>query len=110
MGGATKHTTLTPRLGGKMKSVHKRTRLKRSLVDRMRSAESDPGLQKDWRRAMITRTHIVSEKRALEIAAWARIVDRALKREANRAFLAGEIARATSFLPLIAHTEQLAGK
>jgi hypothetical protein len=60
---------------------------------------------------MTTRTYyIVSEKRALEIAAWARIVDGALKREANRAFLAGEIERATSFLPLIAHTEQLAGR
>jgi hypothetical protein len=44
---------------------------------------------------MTTRTYIVSEKRALEIAVWARIVDGALKREANRAFLAGEIERAT---------------
>jgi hypothetical protein len=79
-------------------------------VDRMRSYESDPGLQKGWRGAMTTRTYIVSEKRALEIAAWARIVDGALKREANRAFLAGEIERATSFLPLIAHTERLAGR
>jgi hypothetical protein len=59
---------------------------------------------------MTTRTYVVSEKRALEIAAWARIVDRALKREADRALLAGEIERATSFLPLIAHTERLAGK
>jgi hypothetical protein len=59
---------------------------------------------------MSTRTYIVSEKRALEIAAWARIVDVALKREADRAFLAGEIERATSFLPLIAHTERLAGR
>lgn len=41
---------------------------------------------------MITRIYIVSEKkRALEIAAWARIVDGALKMEANNAFLAGEI-------------------
>jgi hypothetical protein len=57
---------------------------------------------------MTTRAHIVSEKRVLEIAGWARIVDSALKREANRAFWAGEIERATSFLPLIAYTEQLA--
>jgi hypothetical protein len=59
---------------------------------------------------MTTMTYVVSEKRALEIAAWARIVDSALKREADRAFLAGEIERATSFLPLIAHTERLAGR
>jgi hypothetical protein len=39
-----------------------------------------------------------------------KIVDGALKREANRAFLAGEIERATSFLPLVAHTERLAGR
>jgi hypothetical protein len=59
---------------------------------------------------MTTTTYLlVSEKRALEIAAWARIVDGALKREANSAFLAGEIERATSFLPLIAYTELLAG-
>jgi hypothetical protein len=32
---------------------------------------------------MTTRTYIVSEKRALEIAAWARIVDGALKGEAE---------------------------
>lgn len=51
---------------------------------------------------------IVSEKRTLEMAAWAGIVGGALKREANRALWAGEIGRATSFLPLIAHTEQLA--
>ena len=57
---------------------------------------------------MITRTYIVSEKRVLEIVEWARIVDGALKREVNSAFLASEIERATSFLPLIAHTEQLA--
>ena len=57
---------------------------------------------------MITKTYIVSEKRALEIAAWARIVGGALKREANSAFLAGEIERATSFLPLIAYAERLA--
>ena len=57
---------------------------------------------------MTTRTHIMSEKRALEIVEWARIVDGALKREANRAFLAGEIELATSFLPLISYTEQLA--
>jgi hypothetical protein len=50
----------------------------------------------------------VSKERALEISAWARIVDGALKREANSAFLGGEIERATSFLPLIAYTEQLA--
>ena len=56
---------------------------------------------------MITKTYIVSEKRALEIAAWAQIVSGALKREANSAFLAGEIERATSFLPLIAYTERL---
>ena len=51
---------------------------------------------------------LVSKERALEISAWARIVDGALKREANSAFLGGEIERATSFLPLIAYTEQLA--
>ena len=57
---------------------------------------------------MTTRTYIVSEnKRALEIAAWARIVEGALKREANSAFLAGEIKRATSFLPLIIYIERL---
>jgi hypothetical protein len=79
-------------------------------VDRMRTAESVPGLQKeDWRVAMTTRTYIVSgKKRALEIAAWARIVEGALKREANSTFLAGEIKRATSFLPLITYTERLA--
>jgi hypothetical protein len=77
----------------------------------MRSAEPDRALQKEDRRgAMITRTYIVSEKRAPEIAAWARIVDGALKREANSVFWAGEIERATSFLPLIAHTERLAGR
>jgi hypothetical protein len=75
----------------------------------MRTAESVPGLQKeDWRGAMTTRTYIVSEKkRALEIAAWARIVEGALKRETNSTFLAGEIKRATSFLSLITYTERL---
>jgi hypothetical protein len=73
----------------------------------MRSAEPDPALQNDWRGAMTTRTYTVSEKRALEIAAWARIVDGALKREADRAFWASEIERATSFLPFIAYTAQL---
>jgi len=57
---------------------------------------------------MTTRTYIVSEERALEIAQWARIVGGALKREADSAFLDGEIERATSLLPLIAYTEQLA--
>jgi hypothetical protein len=66
------------------------------------------GTTNDWRGAMTTRTYTVSEKRALEIAAGARIVAGALKREANRAFWAGEIERATSFLPLISYTEQLA--
>ncbi len=51
---------------------------------------------------------LVSKERALEIAAWARIVSGALKREANSAFWAGEIERASSFLPLIAHTGQQA--
>jgi hypothetical protein len=58
---------------------------------------------------MTTSTYILSKKRALEIAAWATIVDGALKREANSAFLAGEIKRATLFLPLIAYTERLTG-
>lgn len=57
---------------------------------------------------MTTRTYTVSEKRALEIAAWARIVGGGLKREVNRAFLAGEIERAESFLSLIGYTERLA--
>ncbi len=57
---------------------------------------------------MNTRAYIVSEKMALEVAAWAKIVDGALKREVRRAFWVGEIERATSFLPLIVHTEQLA--
>ena len=56
--------------------------------------------------ATMTTRYLVSEKRALEIAAWTRIVSGALKREANSAFWAGEIERAPSFLPLIAHTEQ----
>ena len=58
--------------------------------------------------ATMTTRYLVSEKRALEIAAWTRIVSGALKREANSAFRAGEIERATSFLPLIAYTGQLA--
>ena len=49
----------------------------------------------------------MSEKRELEIAAWARIVGGALKREVNRALWAGEIERAESFLPLITYTERL---
>jgi hypothetical protein len=57
---------------------------------------------------MTTRTHTASEQRALEIAAWATIVGGALKRQANSAFLAGEIERATSFLRLIGYTERLA--
>lgn len=57
---------------------------------------------------MTTRTYTVSEKRALEIAAWARIVGGGLKREVNRALWAGEIERAESFLPLITYTERLA--
>ena len=61
----------------------------------------------DHKVTMTTR-YLVSEKRALEIAAWARIVSGALKREANSAFWAGEIKRASSFLPLIAHAEQQA--
>jgi hypothetical protein len=40
---------------------------------------------------MTTRAYIVSEKRALEIVSWAGIVSGALKREANRAFWAGEL-------------------
>ena len=56
---------------------------------------------------MTTRTYTVSEKRELEIAAWARIVGGALKREADSAFLAGEIERATSYLRLIGYTERL---
>jgi hypothetical protein len=56
----------------------------------------------------MTTIYLVSEKRALEIAAWTRIVSGALKREANSAFWAGEIERASSFLPLIAYTEQQA--
>jgi hypothetical protein len=82
---------------------YKRTRLKEV------SHVSDLGLQKeDWREAVTTRTYPVSEKRALEIAAWARIVGGALEREANSAFWAGELERATSFLPLISYTERLA--
>jgi hypothetical protein len=50
----------------------------------------------------------VSEKRALEIATWARIVGGGLEREVNRAFLAGEVERAESFLSLIGYTERLA--
>ena len=57
---------------------------------------------------MTTRANIASGKRAVEIAAWARIVGGGLKREANRALWADEIERATSFLPLITYTEQLA--
>jgi len=57
---------------------------------------------------MTNRTYILSEKRALEMAAWARIVDGALKREADSAFWAGEIEQATSFLPLMAYTKRLA--
>jgi hypothetical protein len=57
---------------------------------------------------MTTRAYIVSEKRALEIVSWTGIVSGALKREANSAFWAGEIERASLFLPLIAHTEQQA--
>ncbi len=57
---------------------------------------------------MTTRAYMVSKRRALEMAAWARIVSGALKRESNRALWAGEIERATSFLPLIAYTEQQA--
>ncbi len=49
--------------------------------------------KEDWGEAMTTRTYRVSEKRALEIAVWARIVGSALKREANSAFLAGESNR-----------------
>ena len=55
---------------------------------------------------MTTRAYIVSEKRALEIVSWAGIVSGALKREANRAFWAGELERASLFLPLIARVEQ----
>jgi hypothetical protein len=55
-----------------------------------------------------TRTYTVSEKRALEIATWARIVGGGLEREVNRAFLAGEVERAESFLSLIGYTERLA--
>jgi hypothetical protein len=58
--------------------------------------------------ATMTTRYLVSEKRALEIAAWTRIVSGVLKREANSAFRAGEIEPAPSFLPLIAHTEQQA--
>jgi hypothetical protein len=65
-------------------------------------------LQMEDRRVAMTTRYLVSEKRALEIAAWARIVSGALKREANSAFWAGEIERASSFLPLIAYTEQQA--
>ena len=65
-------------------------------------------LRMEDRRGIMTTSYLVSEKRALEIAVWARIVSGALKREANSAFLAGEIDRASSFLPLIAHTEQQA--
>jgi len=45
----------------------------------------------------MTTRYLVSEKRALEIAAWTRIVSGVLKREANNAFWAGEIERASSF-------------
>jgi len=45
----------------------------------------------------MTTRYLVSEKRALEIVAWTRIVSGALKREANSAFW-GEIERAPSFL------------
>ena len=58
--------------------------------------------------ATMTTRYLVSEKRALEIAAWTKIVRGVLKREANSAFWAGEIERASSFLPLTAHTEQQA--
>jgi hypothetical protein len=63
-------------------------------------------LQMEDQTATMTTRYLVSEKRALEIAAWTRIVSGALKREANSAFWAGEIERASSFLPLIAYTEQ----
>jgi hypothetical protein len=50
---------------------------------------------------MTTRTYTVSEKkRALEIAAWSRLISGALKRRANGVVRTGEIKRATSFLPL----------
>jgi hypothetical protein len=65
-------------------------------------------LQMEDQIATMTTRYLVSEKRALEIAAWTRIISGALKREANSAFWAGEIERASSFLPLIAHTEQQA--
>jgi hypothetical protein len=65
-------------------------------------------LQMEVQIATMTTRYLVSEKRALEIAAWTRIVSGALKREANSAFWAGEIERASSFLPLIAYTEQQA--
>jgi hypothetical protein len=48
---------------------------------------------------------IVSERRSLEMAAWARIVNGALKREANSTFWNGEIDRATSFLSLITYNK-----
>jgi hypothetical protein len=54
----------------------------------------------------MTTRYIVSEKRGLEMAAWARIVNGALKREANSAFWNGEIDRATSLLRLITYNEQ----
>jgi len=54
----------------------------------------------------MTTRYIVREKRGLEMAAWARIVNGVLKREANSAFWNGEIDRATSLLPLITYNEQ----
>jgi hypothetical protein len=64
---------------------YKRTRLKEVPHG------SNPGLKKgDWREGMTTRTYTVSEKRELEVAAWARIVGGALKREAIRSRLGPE--------------------
>ena len=54
----------------------------------------------------MTTSYIVSEKRGLEMAAWARIVNGVLKRQANSTFWNGEIDRATPLLRLITHTEQ----
>jgi hypothetical protein len=65
-------------------------------------------LQMEDRRVTMTTKWLVSEKGVLEIAAWARLDSGALKREANSAFWASEIERASPFLLLIAHIEQQA--
>jgi hypothetical protein len=57
--------------------------------------------------SLLARSHWSSSQRAAEVASWARIVHEAVRREADRALLSGEIQRAESFLPLISYTESL---